>query len=290
MDAEATGVSKLQTSRAHPLCVVAAIAAGETSDLWRGRYLPLLAAVWLSICLTATSEAITAASGAAPGLAIAAATLDDLAILLIPLVGAIAGAVAFSSDNDAIDFLLVQPIDRTAIWAGRLLGQATCLVAALAPGWIATFIWLRRGQSGEGSWLYWLAAGLSAVLAVVFLNIGALVGAFWRDRLRTLGTAIAIWCCMAVLWDTVLMVLAIQANNEWFEAALPGLVLLSPVDTIRMAFLLASNSRAYSGPAGAALAWFYGSTAGWTALGVDLLAWLIVPCLLGLWCWRRHDC
>lgn len=272
-----------------PLMATASIIRGEWSDLARGWYLPILAVVWLAICLAAADGAIAAIAGAAPALSVAAATLADISLLMLPLAGAVTGAIAFSSDGDAIDVLCLQPVSRAAIWTGRLLGQGSALLAALAPGWLITFMWLRHGGSGNGTGLFLLAILISAHTALVFLGLGALAGALLRDRLRTVGTAVVIWAAATVLWDALLMGLALVTNDVWFETTLPALVLASPVDAARVAFLVASRSRAFSGPAGAALAWFFGHPAGAIVLAAILLLWLLTPVACGLWVWNHRD-
>jgi Cu-processing system permease protein len=97
------------------------------------------------------------------------------------------------------------------------------------------------------------------------------------DRVRALGTALVAWLVAAVLWDGLVLVGALLLADRPIELPMLILLLLNPVDLVRVLLLLGSDGAAMLGYTGAVVARSLGTAAGRLTLGGLLLAWLLLP-------------
>ena len=186
-----------------------------------------------------------------------AASLLNLSIYLFPLLGLILGAAAFSGGGGDLELLVAQPIRRSTVLVGRLLGLlgAVSAVALAGFGAAGLLVALRVGTAGLGS--YALVAGASLLTAATGLGIGALLGILLRGGSAAVGWALAVWLYFAVLFDLALIG-ALQVLGD-------------------------------AQPAGATLFGVYGRGAGFAVLGAAAVFWLVAPGALAGVLFSRRD-
>ncbi|HSM36013.1 MAG TPA: ABC transporter permease subunit [Longimicrobiales bacterium] len=218
-----------------------------------------------------------------------AASLLNLSIYLFPLLGLVLGAAAFSGGGGDLELLVAQPIKRSTVLVGRLLGLlgAVSAVAFAGFGAAGLLVALRVGTAGLGS--YALVAGASLLTAATGLGIGALLGILLRGGSAAVGWALAVWLYFAVLFDLALIG-ALQVLGD----ARPGLgvaaaLALNPVDALRAIALVRLDAELLLGPAGATLFGVYGRGAGFAVLAVATMVWLVAPAALAGVLFSRRD-
>lgn len=256
---------------------LAVVVGDELREAWRGRWLPAIALVWAIVAFLAARMAIQLAGSAVPAFELASATLFDLVNLLVPLLALVIGATSLASDGDGIEALWLQPMSRGVALLGRTLGQMLSLCGAIALGFVPTFVWIGRSYGPERVSLYGLLVLLALALSIAFLGLGALLSTVLRGRVKAVGAACATWATFGILYDAALLGLAAFADGAWFHRGLAGFMLANPLDTARVAFLLASGARSFAGPAGASLAHTFSGQGGAVLLAVGLVAWMIGP-------------
>lgn len=208
--------------------------------------------------------------------AAAVGSMLDVVLVITPLIGLVLGTSRLHHARDVIELMLAQPVSRRRVFLDLWLRGALPLAAALAVGVMAPFVWQQQlPQVGVG--LVLALAGAAAVLMVISQTLALIIALRFDDRVRALGVALGIWLVAAVLWDGLVLVLALVWADRPME--LPILVLLAanPVDLVRVLMLLGSDAAAMLGYTGAMVSRTLGTAAGRAGLGVLLAGWLLVP-------------
>ncbi|MFN3285724.1 MAG: ABC transporter permease subunit [bacterium] len=218
----------------------------------------------------------------------AAAALVHLSMLFVPLMGLVLGSLWIAGDREsgALDFLLAQPTDRSALYVSRYLGLAGAAVSATWVGYGAAGLVLAAGAGTErlGSFL-WLVA-LSTLLALASVSVGLAISAASPSRGRALGAALLAWLALTVLTD--LGVLASAVALRLPPAVLLALASANPVSAFRIAGLLVvTRSPELLGPVGLVATDRLGSVGAALALCGVLLLWAAGGLAVGLLRFRR---
>jgi Cu-processing system permease protein len=269
---------------------VLTVAGRELRAALRGR---LIASFGALFALLAVGIALSGLGGS--GLVLVqdftrtSASLLNLSLYLFPLLGLILGAAAFSGPGGDLELLVAQPVKRSAVLAGHLLGLlgAIAAVAVVGFGAAGVLVALRVGTTGLGG--YALVAGASLLTAAIGLGIGALLGILLRGGSTAVGWALAVWLYFAVVFD-----LALIGTLQVLGDAKPGLgvaaaLALNPVDALRTLALVRLDAELLLGPAGVTLFGAYGRGAGFAVLAVAIVFWLLAPGALAGVLFSRRD-
>lgn len=102
---------------------------------------------------------------------------QKLVLLLVPVTALAIGVLVLAPERGAAELLFSQPVSRTAILFGKIIGRLLALVGAEALGFGAAGIvpFSNAGNEGVGGFLLLLVA--TVVLTAVFLGLAALIGA-----------------------------------------------------------------------------------------------------------------
>lgn len=195
------------------------------------------------------------------------ATVNLLA-LLVPLMGLAAGAQALARERDrgTLAYLLAQPVTRSEVLLGKLLGNAAALGAAL--GAAAAVILAVQAAMAIPLPAVGLAAiaGLAWLLALAGLALGAAIGAAASGQAATQGGVVGAWLLMILLGDLGLMGLLMLKQLP--PKVLLMLTFVNPVHQFRVAAVgLFRPSLDVLGPVG--------------LYARDLFGPLVVPVLVG---------
>ena len=117
--------------------VIAIVARKEVRDALRNRWFLLYAAAFavLALALSRLSLGDTSAAGFA-GFGRTAASLVNLVLLVVPLMGLTLGAASLAGERErgTLPMLLAQPVTRREVLLGKYAGLAQAQGAALALG------------------------------------------------------------------------------------------------------------------------------------------------------------
>ncbi len=145
---------------------------------------------------------------------VAIAAFDDLVPLAlavlgvtIPLLALLTGAetIAGEFEDHSLLALLLLPISRTALLAGKCLGRLVVFSVAflVAFGSAALVVLLVRGRDGGSDYLALCVA--TWLLALVCGGLGCLVGVLGQTRLRSFGAALVAWMVLVFAIDAMLL-------------------------------------------------------------------------------------
>ncbi|HRP07093.1 MAG TPA: ABC transporter permease subunit [Gemmatimonadales bacterium] len=199
-------------------------------------------------------------------------SLLDVVLIVTPLAGLVLGTTRVHHARDVIELLLAQPVSRRRVFFSLWLRDTVPLALALALGVIAPFVW-----HGSVSAMALALAGAAALLAVISQTLAYVIALRQDDRVRALVTALAVWLTAAVIWDGMLLLLALLLADRPIEGTMLALLAINPVDLVRVLMLLGSDAAAMLGYTGAVVSRALGTTTGRAALGAILALWLTVP-------------
>ncbi len=260
--------------------IVLTLLRKEINDSLSNRWFMLYAAAFTGLALLLSWLSLSGGGAGYSGLAgfgRTAASLINLVLLIVPLMGLTigAGSLAGEWERGTLRYLLAQPINRAELLLDKYLGLAASLVGALALGFGLSggVIALRGGQVEADS--YGLLAGLAVALALGMLSLGFLISILTRTVAIATGVALFVWLLLVFGGDLGLMgtTLAFKLPIQ----TLFKLALINPLQVFKMSTLLGMNATLdVLGPAGLYAMQSYRDSLTWLFLG-SLLAWVVLP-------------
>jgi Cu-processing system permease protein len=260
------------------MSTVAKVARYQASNVLRSRW--LLAYVGFFLVVT---DALLRFDGDASR---ALLSLVNVVLFVVPLVGLVFGTTYLYDARDFTEVLLAQPVRRSQLFAGLLLGLAVPLSLGFAAG-----VTLPFALHGVGTSVATLATlvGCGVALTFVFVAFAFVVATRSDDKVRGLGAAIGLWLLLGLLYDgAVLLAVALLADYP-VERPLLALMLANPIDLARVMLLLRFDVAALLGYTGAVFAHFFGGRTGTLVAAAALAGWIALPLGLGLRAFRRKD-
>jgi Cu-processing system permease protein len=251
----------------------------ELRDVGRSRWLFAYAAFFLVV-----GDALLRFGGADKALL----SLTSVTLFIVPLVALVFGTVFLDDAREFTELLLAQPVTRRQLYTGLYLGLTLPLAAAFVVGAAIPFAIHHVGDPTLGISLGVLLA-VGVTLTFVFTALAFVVAAFVDDRLRRMGTAIALWLVTAVLYDGLVLVLAMLLADYPIERTMLGLTLANPVDLARVLLLLRFDVSALMGYTGAVFQQFFGGALGIAIASTALALWVTLPVALGMRAFRKRD-
>lgn len=208
------------------------------------------------------------------------ASILNLVLYVVPLVSLTMGTLSFTGDKGSMELLFSQPVSRTEVMLGKLLGNFASIALSTLIGFTLAGAIVATNTGADGLGRYALFVVLSLFLALVFLSISVLISVASKRKSKAFGLSLFIWFFFVLFYDLLTIGGALlfkgASANTFLFLSLFG----SPVDMVRVASLIILENAAIFGAAGAVLLRFLGGTATSVAL---LLAGLSVWILLPLW-------
>ena len=257
----------------------------------RSRWTQIFAAVFacLSLAVAASGYILSGGHGI-QDFSRTAVSLVQLVLLLVPLTALVIGVLSLSPERGASEILFSQPVSRTTILLGRLLGLFQALAGAQAIwfGAAGLVVFSQAGEQGIGGFLLLVLGSL--LMTAVFLGIAAVVACGSAGRSRPLALALVIWFVAVLLYDVAALGLASLLPSGSASRLLILAVLLNPVDAVRTGTLLAIEGTAAFGAASLAFLRFTGgaANAAWL-LSFSLLVWVVLPAAFAAWLLKKAD-
>lgn len=234
------------------LRTTAVLCAKEMRDARRNRWFLLYAVAFtlLALALSYLSLAGAARTGFA-GLGRTTASLINLVLLVVPLMGLTLGSAAIAGERERgqLLYILSQPISVGEYLLGRFLGLTASTFVALLLGFgvAALAIGRRSGAAGAGSFAGFLA--LTLLLAAASVSLGLLISALVERASVATGVALFAWFGFVFLGDLGVMATSFLLRLEGRH--LLWLTLTNPLQQFKLtAVLLLRGGLESLGPAG----------------------------------------
>ena len=248
---------------------IAVIAGQELRVNLRSKWIQIFAVVFAVLTLAISYFGMMASVVVGfEGFTRTTASLLNLVLYLIPMLALAAGTLSFSMDKGSAELLFSQPVLRSEVLLGKVLGLFGSLATAVVFGFGVSgiIIAVRTGVDGITRYLAFIA--ISLLLVLTFLCLGALASVISEGRARALGIALAMWFVFVLFYDLVAIGIALLVNPQISKTVILISLFGNPVDLARVAGLLILGGASIFGTAGANLVRIFGST----TLGILVLA------------------
>ncbi len=266
---------------------IVTLAGYELRSSLRNRWFLLYALAFAGLAVALSALSLTGAGlmGFA-GFGRTAASLINLVLLIVPLMGLTIGAQSLASERESgtLAYLLAQPVNRVEVLCGKFVGLGTALLVALLLGFglSAAIIGWQGGMVEVQQ--YGALVGFSLLLALVTLSLGIFLSAWSRSSALAVGLALFTWLGLVFVGDLALMGTAIAMKIK--IQTLFALALINPLQVFKIAAV--NHLRAsleILGPAGIYATRTYGDAL--TALLVAvLLLWVLLALTAAYWRFR----
>jgi Cu-processing system permease protein len=260
----------------------------ELRDARHNRWFVLYAIAFAGLSLALAWLALSGAGNyGLAGFGRTSASLINLVLLVVPLMGLTLGALSLAGEREkgTLIYLMAQPINQLELLLGKFIGMALALMAALGLGFGLTGLLIAINGGGTQMGTYIVLLLLSCLLAVASLSVGFLISAAVTRSATAIGLALFLWLLLVFFGDLGVMGTAVvlQFNvNQLFAAALAN-----PLQVFKMASILnLRQNLEVLGPAGMYAFRTYGSTLLPALIGL-LLLWVIVPFVLTTQIFKR---
>jgi Cu-processing system permease protein len=253
----------------------------ELRDARHNRWFVLYAIAFAALSLALAWLALSGAGNfGLAGFGRTSASLINLVLLIVPLMGLTLGALSLAGEREkgTLIYLMAQPVNQFELLLGKFTGMALALVAALGLGFGLTGLLIAANGGGTEIGTYVVLLLLSCLLAVASLSVGFLISAMTARSATAVGLALFLWLVLVFFGDLGLMGTAVVLQfdiNQLFAAALAN-----PLQLFKLASILnLRQNLEVLGPAGIYAYRTYGERL-LPALVSLLLLWVIVPFLL----------
>jgi len=215
------------------------------------------------------------------------ASLINLVLLVIPLMGLTLGAMSLAGERErgTLLYLLTQPISQGELLLGKFVGLGLAILVTLVLGFglSGLLIAWQGGTTQAGDYLTMVS--LAFLLALASLSLGFLISAAVAKSATAVGTALFIWLVLVFFGDLGLMGTAIVLRLDISQ--LFSLALINPLQLFKMAAILAIRSNLeVLGPAGVYAVRTYGSQLQILLFGL-LVAWTAVPLVITYFIFKK---
>lgn len=261
----------------------------ELRDAWRNRWFVLYAVTFVGLALAMAWVSVAGILGSGfAGLGRTAASLVNLVVLVVPLMGLTLGAAAIAGDRERglLLYTLAQPVSLGEIVLAKFWGLASALLAALLFGFgAATLVIAGPGAGTEiGPFLLFLA--FSMLIALAMASLGLAISSLATSGATASGVALFVWLLLVLLGDLGLMGTALVM--ELSARALLVAALVNPLQVFKIAAVVAIRGGAEAlGPAGLYASQHLGGAL-LPLLGTILGLWIVLPLVLAWWVTRRR--
>lgn len=260
----------------------------EVRDARHNRWFLLYTIVFAALSLALAWLALSGAGNyGLAGFGRTSASLINLVLLIVPLMGLTLGALSLAGEREkgTLIYLMAQPVSQLELLLGKFIGMALALIAALGLGFGLTGLLIAVSGSGTEIGTYTILLVLSCLLAVVSLSAGFLISALVSRSATAVGLALFLWLLLVFFGDLGLMGTAVVLQfdvDQLFAAALAN-----PLQLFKLASILNLHQNLeVLGPAGVYAYRTYGNSLLPGLIGLMLL-WVIVPFFLAVHIFKR---
>ena len=271
--------------------IIMTVAAQETRINVRNKWTLVFALVFGMLALAISYFGlVTAAVVGFQGFTRTCASLLNLVLYLIPIVALTMATLGFTGEANASQLLFSQPVTRTEILLGKVLGLSVSVVGATLGGFGMAGLLIASQVGTQGLTRYIAFVGLAILLEIIFLSLGAMVAMLTGKKSKAFGFSLFVWFFFVLFYDLLVIGLAFVFKERTANLLVFLSLFGNPVDMVRVSSLITLNGPTIFGAAGAALMKFLGGS--WTAnlaLLLGLFLWIAGPLFIAARVLRRQD-
>ncbi len=272
------------------LANIRAIVGKELRDALRNRWFIIftLAFAGLALALSALMQP-TGTSLRVISYSRTAASLINLVLLFVPLIGLTLGSANLAGDREtgALVYLLAQPVSRAEVLLGKYVGLAGALLATLTLGFGVAGVALALQGSIQDAGGFLFTVVLAYLLALAMLSLGFLMSIIARKTATALGGALFLWLLLVFIGDLGIMGTALTTQMPIQTVFF--IAVLNPLQMFKIASILTIQANLeVLGPAGLYATDQFGSLL-LPLLLAGMLLWIVIPLLGAVSLFSRQE-
>ena len=217
------------------------------------------------------------------------ASLINLVMLIVPLMGLMLGAISISGERERGSLLplLAQPIMPTEILLGKYFGTAVALTAAILFGFGFSGI-IIAWQGGLAQFSdYLMLVGLTLLIGLVHLSIGFLISTFTSKSTTAISIALILWLTIVFVSDLGLIGTAVVLRLS--PPVLLAFTLINPAQVFKLtAIYTIQEDLEILGAAGLYAVDVFADFLFFMLMTLFFL-WVFIPLLLAIGIFRRRS-
>ena len=255
----------------------------EIRDAKRNRWLVIISCLFMILSLSLSLLGLSGmGSFGVAGFGRTAASLLNLVLFVVPLMGLLLGAMSVVGEREqgTLLTLLAQPVTPNEIFLGKYLGGACAIVTTLLVGFGASGLVIARYAGLEQISDYLILVVFTVLIGLVFLSLGFCISIVARRHATAIGLALLFWFIFIFLSDLGLMGTSIVLKLSPHE--LFWLVVINPVQAFKLAVIgNLEKSLETFGAAGLYASEIFGD---WLTgvLSAVLFGWILLPLVAAL--------
>lgn len=261
----------------------------ELRDAQRNRWFLIYTLIFAGLSLTLAWVALSGAGNyGLAGFGRTSASLINLVLLIVPLMGLTLGALSLAGEREkgTLIYLLAQPINQLELLIGKFFGLSLALIGALGLGFGLTGLLIALNGGGARVTTYLTLMGFSFLLAVATLSLGFLISAAVTRGATAIGLAIFVWLLLVFFGDLGVMGTALVLQLDVTQ--LFTMAMINPLQLFKIAAILDLRSNLeVLGPAGVYAYRTYGEQLLPLLIGL-LLVWVIIPFIFAVQLFKRR--
>lgn len=250
----------------------------ELRDARHNRWYLLYTAIFTLLALAMAWFGLSGmGSSGLAGFGRTAASIINLVLLVVPLMGLTLGALSLAGERErgTLLYLLAQPVTPFEVFAGKYLGLAVAMFNALLFGFGISGVLIAWQESLVDAGAYLLVVAFAFLLGLVSLSLGFLISSLSRKGATAISIALFVWLALVFFGDLGLMGTALVLELRVEE--LFALALANPVQIFKIAAILdIRSSLEVLGPAGLYAVRTFGARLLPVLVGA-LVAWAALP-------------
>ncbi|MFB5652102.1 ABC transporter permease [Leptospira wolffii] len=203
-------------------------------------------------------------------------SLMNVVLLIVPLFAITFAGLSFLDSLPFAEVLLSKSVTRSGYFWGKYLGICASLSLSLVVGiGIPGFLSFYTDLGFVLLFLELIVFGI--ILVMIFVALAFLLGSFFKKGELILSGALLIWLYFFILFDSFVFVLSLYLGEYPVEIPVLFVVLLNPIDLIRIALVLQTKTSVLLGFSGAFLLKTLGTIPVLFLSLTVLAAWIVVP-------------
>jgi len=217
-------------------------------------------------------------------------TMLNLVMIIAPVVALVAGGQSLCGDPGYFEFLAAQPVARTDILLGKVLGLFAALAVMMVLGFGLGGLIIALKTQSAGIWKYFIFVGVSLALGLVFVALAALFSIIAHRKPMAIVTGLIVWLFFLFIYDLIVLSASYYVDEAYLRTMIYFSLLGNPIDIARVLVLMSVGGEAALGAAGAGLLRMFGGavTSAISAVGLFVI-WISAPLGIAALMFRRQD-
>lgn len=210
-------------------------------------------------------------------------TLQNITLLVAPLMALIFASSYLYNSKDFMALLLTQPIKRSKVFWSFYGAIAISLSLAILLGFGLPIVFYNFSQTGLMLLL------LTVILNLVFIALGIWVAVKISDKAKGLGAALLIWLFLTLVYDGLALLVLYWFQEYPLMTPVVIITALNPIDLTRVSLLLQMDISALMGFTGAVYKDVFNSGLGVLVALFLLVVWAVAPVLFSAKRFKTSD-